>query len=78
MTTDRPALVPYPLNAVLAFLTKGTPLPDVAPPITILTISEGQWTTVHRVGYEEFGTILLELDDNEQPLRAYRKPEPRA
>jgi hypothetical protein len=62
----------------LAFLTKGTPLPDVAPPITILTISEGQWTTVHRVGYEEFGTILLELDDNEQPLRAYRKPEPRA
>jgi len=37
-----------------------------------ITMSIGQWDNVLKVSYEE-GCILLELDDNEVPIRAYQK-----
>lgn len=38
----------------------------------IITMSEGQWDTFLAVGYDK-DCILLELDDNEVPVRAYQK-----
>jgi len=41
-----------------------------------LTISAWQpMSAVHRVGYD-MGCYLLELDADEVPVRAYRRPEP--
>jgi hypothetical protein len=40
-----------------------------------LTMSVGQWDTMLHAGYDS-GWILLELDDDERILRAYRRPEP--
>ncbi len=46
---------------------------DLGKPKAIVTMSEGQWDSLLQIAYEE-DWILLELDDNEIPVRAYRKP----
>jgi hypothetical protein len=38
----------------------------------VITMSTGQWDTLLAVAYEQ-GWILLELDDDERPIRAYQK-----
>ena len=38
-----------------------------------MTMSEGQWDGLLAAAYEH-GWILLELDADERPMRAYRKP----
>lgn len=38
----------------------------------MITMSEGQWDSILSAAYER-GWILLELNDNEQPVRAFRK-----
>lgn len=49
------------------------PLADVPTtgPHVILTMSVGQWSMLHQVGYER-GATLLELDENEVPVAAYK------
>lgn len=43
----------------------------------VLTISVGQpMTTIHRVGYD-MGCYLLELDDDEHPVRCYHTENPK-
>ncbi len=37
-----------------------------------ITMSPGQWDTLLRVAYDE-GWILLEIDDHERPVRAFRR-----
>lgn len=59
---NRPILRPYPLAEALQF----------RPGTVVMTMSRGQWDATLAGGYEA-GHILLELDDNEQPLRAYRR-----
>jgi hypothetical protein len=39
-----------------------------------VTISEGQWSVFHAAAYE-CGVILIELDADERPVRAYRKAD---
>ncbi len=51
------------------------PLADVMPlrPGTLsITMSENQWDEMLAYAYQE-GWILLELDGNERPVRAYQK-----
>lgn len=50
------------------------PFPDPFPPrgALIVTMSRGQWDTILKVAYEE-GAILLELDEQEQPVACYQK-----
>ena len=38
----------------------------------MITMSSGQWDALLAAAYEQ-GWILLELDDDERPVRAYRK-----
>jgi hypothetical protein len=38
-------------------------------------MSEGQWDTILAAAYAA-GWTLLELDDDEQPVRAYRRVAP--
>lgn len=38
-----------------------------------ITMSEGQWDALLQAAYDA-GDVLLELDDHEQPIRAYRRP----
>ncbi|HEV3435761.1 MAG TPA: hypothetical protein VG122_00280 [Gemmata sp.] len=57
---------------------KAVPLVDVFPhkPGTVyITMSIGQWDELLQAAYDE-GLVLLELDDREQVVRAYRKPQP--
>ncbi|MFO0821639.1 MAG: hypothetical protein U0792_00605 [Gemmataceae bacterium] len=52
------------------------PLRDVVPlrPGTCyITLNPGQWDGTLAGAYEA-GWVLLELDENEQPVRAYRRP----
>lgn len=54
------------------------PLAEVLPPrpgACSITMSVGQWDTLLQAAYEA-GWVLLELDDNEFPVRAYRRPSP--
>jgi len=53
------------------------PLADVLPlgshpEHMVMTMGEGQWDAMLSAAYAN-GFILLELDDNEVPVRAYRK-----
>lgn len=52
------------------------PLADVLPlgrpGQLVMTMVEGQWDGLLSAAYEE-GFVLLELDENEKPVRAYRK-----
>jgi hypothetical protein len=54
------------------------PLSDARPEpgVVTLTMSVGQWDLLLEVGYNR-GFTLLELDDNEIPVAAYRKKNPR-
>lgn len=55
------------------------PIEEVLPPRgkqVVLTISVGQeMSAVHRVGYDA-GWYVLELDDDERPVRAYHRGTP--
>ena len=58
-------------------LLNSIPLSDALPlrPGTVnTTMSPGQWDAFLAVVYDEGGT-LLELDDDEQPVAAYRRPQ---
>lgn len=59
-------LTPYPLADAMAFMT-GT-----RRGARIITMSVGQWDGLLSGAYRD-GWILLELDDAEVPVRAYRK-----
>ena len=61
----RPWLEKMNLNAALGQLTQGG--------VCTITMSIGQWDGTLQAAYD-VGFILLELDDNERPVRAYRKP----
>jgi len=41
-------------------------------PSVIITMSTGQWDGFLQAAYD-YGHTLLELDENEHPVRAYRK-----
>jgi hypothetical protein len=58
----RPLLEPYPLGEVF----------PLRPGTVTITMSIGQWDPLHAAFYEN-GAILLELDDDERPVAAYRK-----
>ena len=56
-------LRPFPLADVLPLGRSGQ---------LVMTMAEGQWDGMLSAAYVA-GFILLELDENEQPVRAYRK-----
>jgi hypothetical protein len=58
-------LTPYPLADAL----KKQP--------RVMTMGEGQWNAMLAAAYEQ-GWILLELNDEEKPVRAYRRANPDA
>jgi alkanesulfonate monooxygenase SsuD/methylene tetrahydromethanopterin reductase-like flavin-dependent oxidoreductase (luciferase family) len=60
MTRCARDLTPFPLAEV------------IAPGQPVITMSEGQWDATLAAAYAD-GWILLELDDTERPIRAYRK-----
>jgi hypothetical protein len=62
----RPDLRAIPLRDALAGAF--APLPTAC----VITMSEGQWDAVLAAAYRD-GWILVELDANEVPLRAYQK-----
>ncbi len=57
-------LRPFPLAEVLPLGSR--------PGQLVMTMAEGQWDGMLAGAYAA-GFILLELDDDERPLRAYRK-----
>jgi hypothetical protein len=59
-------LRPFPLAEAMAALLGGVP------GTLVVTMSEGQWDGVLSAAYST-GWILLELDENETPVKAYRK-----
>jgi hypothetical protein len=48
------------------------PLANALKAARVMTMSVGQWNAMLAAAYDQ-GWILLELDDNEVPVRAYRK-----
>lgn len=64
--SGRPPLAAVPLSAVLP------PRPGQC----YATMSEGQWDVTLRAFYD-VGFVLLELDDAERPVAAYRNPNTR-
>ena len=58
-------LAPFPLADALHALSGGVPA-------LMITMSVGQWDTTLATAYD-LGWILLELDEHEMPVRAYRK-----
>ncbi len=62
--SKRPYLVPVSLAVVL---------PMVAPNVYV-TMSPGQWDNLLRAAYDS-QAVLLELDDDEKPVRAFRRPD---
>jgi hypothetical protein len=58
-------LRPIPLTEILPLGSK---------PWVVMTMSEGQWDATLSAAYAA-GFVLLELDDDEKPVRAYRKAE---
>lgn len=59
-------LRPIPLAEAMDFAAAGR--------ASVVTMSEGQWDGLLSAAYER-GWILLELDADERPKRAYRKAE---
>lgn len=58
----RPVLDPLPLSEALP-LRAG---------VVTVTMSVGQWDALLAAAYDQ-GYVLLELDDDEQPIAAYRR-----
>ena len=53
------------------------PLADVLPPrrgLAYVTISRSQWDALLQAAYDA-GWVLLEMDDGERPVAAYRRPD---
>ena len=48
------------------------PFPDYKKPELIITCNIGQWDILLDDGYKQ-GATILELDDNENPIAAYKK-----
>jgi hypothetical protein len=48
---------------------------QLRPGTVTLTMSEGQRGTLLQAGYD-LGFVLLELDQDERPVRAYQRPDP--
>jgi hypothetical protein len=46
----------------------------IQPSRITVTMSPGQWDALLEAAYDQ-GHVLLELDNNEMPLRAYQKNE---
>ena len=65
ITALRPELSPVPLPSVLPFRAG----------VAYATMSVGQWDETLRALYDA-GYVLLELDDDERPVAAYRRPDP--
>lgn len=61
----RPVLNEVPLDAVMTALLGGKPSVNI-------TMSPGQWDKLLQAAYDA-GHNLIEVDDNEIPVRAYRK-----
>lgn len=59
-------LRPFPLVEATKALTGGVPRARV------MTMGSRQWDSMLSAAYSA-GWILLEMDDNERPVRAYRK-----
>jgi hypothetical protein len=59
-------LTPFPLADVLPLEPRSGQ--------RVVTMSEGQWDNLLSEAYAQ-GWILLELDENERPVRAYRRAE---
>ena len=57
---------------------RAVPLADLLPlgvrPGVVMTMSRGQWDDTLAASYEP-GFVLLELDDNEQPVAAYQRDQ---
>jgi hypothetical protein len=51
---------------------RAVPLSEAFTNSCVMTMSIGQWDAMLAAAYER-GWTLLELDDNERPIRAYRK-----
>lgn len=64
-TATRPRLRSVPLPSVL----------PLRPGTAYITMSVGQWDATLATCYGA-GFVLLELDDDERPVRAYRRPDP--
>lgn len=45
---------------------------DARPGTLVITMGQGQWDALLATAYSD-GWILLELDERERPVRAYRK-----
>lgn len=67
MTTGR-----RPIHRDLRPLPLGDLLPLGRPGQRVMTMGEGQWDGILSAAYEQ-GWTLLELDEDERPVRAYRK-----
>jgi hypothetical protein len=61
----RPRLRRVPLAEVL----------PLQPGLCYCTMSPGQWDSLLAAAYS-VGWVLLELDDGERPVAAYRRPHP--
>lgn len=59
-------LRPFPLADALRAVS------GAQPGALVITMGEGQWDATLRQAYE-LGWILLEIDERERPMRAYRK-----
>lgn len=59
-------LRPFPLAEALRALS------GVQPGALVITMGEGQWDAMLSTAYAA-GWILLELDERERPVQAYRK-----
>lgn len=65
MSKRRPDLFEIPVADAVGALTGGKPA-------VVVTMSEGQWDSFLGAAYAQ-GFILLELDDDEIPVRAYQQ-----
>lgn len=63
----RPSLNEIPLEEAMESLLSGNE------GALVVTMSEGQWDGLLAVCYESEDAILLELDDDELPVHAYRR-----
>ena len=60
---ERPKLNEIPLDYVRQKNSEGG--------VAMITMSEGQWDTMLQGAYEA-GFIVIELDENEKPIRAFQ------
>jgi len=61
----RPILNEVSLSDTMDALVNGVPS-------VIFTMSQGQWDTLLQLAYDE-GHTLIELNENEAPMKAYRR-----